>query len=175
MHIARRLLFAAVLSLCLFACAAAPKPPRLPACDFTAAVEVTRGELTYCADYTRRGETETLHFTAPSTLCGLSAMRTEVGCMLSVGAVTVTLPTDDIFAPFALFDAPSGCLTESRDAGGLTLYTGRHGTDTYCIAADDDGLPIRLSGCVGGAEAEIRVLRFTQVYPADAEKGNAHE
>lgn len=175
MHIARCPLLCAALSLCLSACAVASKTPQLPTEDFTAAVEVTRGELTFCADYTRRGETETLRFTAPKTLCGLSAVRDADGCTLSVGTVTAALPSGGIFAPFALFDAPSGCLTESRADGGLTLYTGSRGEDTYRIAVDDAGLPIRLSGRVGGVEAEIRVRRFARIPRADGEKGNAHE
>ena len=153
---------------------AAPRAPQIPA-DFTATVEVARGDFTYTADYTRRGGSETLHFTAPDSLTGLSAARTDGGCTLSVGGVTAAVPDDGIFMPFALFDAPDGCLTGSRDAGGLAVYTGRCGGNVYRIAVDGAGVPVQLSGSVGGVSAEVRVLKFTQNTPPAGEKGNAHE
>ena len=153
---------------------AAPRAPQIPA-DFTATVEVARGDFTYTADYTRRGGSETLHFTAPDSLAGLSAARTDGGCTLSVGGVTAAVPDDGIFMPFALFDAPDGCLTGSRDAGGLAVYTGRCGGNVYRIAVDGAGVPVQLSGSVGGVSAEVRVLKFTQNTPPAGEKGNAHE
>ena len=153
---------------------AAPRSPQIPA-DFTATVEVARGDFTYTADYTRRGGSETLHFTAPDSLTGLSAARTDGGCTLSVGGVTAAVPDDGIFMPFALFDAPDGCLTGSRDAGGLAVYTGRCGGNVYRIAVDGAGVPVQLSGSVGGVSAEVRVLKFTQNTPPAGEKGNAHE
>ena len=153
---------------------AAPRAPQIPA-DFIATVEVARGEFTYTAEYTRRGGSETLHFIAPDSLTGLSAARTDGGCTLSVGGVTAAVPDDGIFMPFALFDAPDGCLTESRDAGGLTVYTGRCGGNVYRIAVDGAGVPVQLSGSVGGVSAEVRVLKFTQNTPPAGEKGNAHE
>ena len=153
---------------------AAPRSPQIPA-DFTATVEVARGDFTYTADYTRRGGSETLHFTAPDSLAGLSAARTDGGCTLSVGGVTAAVPDDGIFMPFALFDAPDGCLTGCRDAGGLAVYTGRCGGNVYRIAVDGAGVPVQLSGSVGGASAEVRVLKFTQNTPPAGEKGNAHE
>ena len=143
---------------------AAPRAPQIPA-DFTATVEVARGDFTYTADYTRRGGSETLHFTAPDSLTGLSAARTDGGCTLSVGGVTAAVPDDGIFMPFALFDAPDGCLTGSRDAGGLAVYTGRCGGNVYRIAVDGAGVPVQLSGSVGGVSAEVRVLKFTQNTP----------
>ena len=153
---------------------AAPRSPQIPA-DFTATVEVARGDFTYTADYTRRRGSETLHFTAPDSLTGLSAARTDGGCTLSVGGVTAAVPDDGIFMPFALFDAPDGCLTGSRDAGGLAVYTGRCGGNVYRIAVDGAGVPVQLSGSVGGVSAEVRVLKFTQNTPPAGEKGNAHE
>ena len=147
------LIFAFLLASCT---QAAPRAPQIPA-DFTAAVEVVRGDLTYSADYTRRGNAETLHITAP------------------VGDVTAAVPDDGIFAPFALFDAPDGCLTESLDDGGLTVYAGRCGGDTYSVAVDGAGVPVRLTGSVGGCAAEIRVLQFAQIPPSAGEEGNAHE
>ena len=153
---------------------AAPRAPQIPA-DFIATVEVARGEFTYTADYTRRGGSETLHFIAPDSLTGLSAARTDGGCTLSVGGVTAAVPDDGIFMPFALFDAPDGCLTGSRDAGGLAVYTGRCGGNVYRIAVDGAGVPVQLSGSVGGVSAEVRVLKFTQNTPPAGEKGNAHE
>ena len=75
----------------------------------------------------------------------------------------------------ALFDAPDGCLTGSRDAGGLAVYTGRCGGNVYRIAVDGAGVPVQLSGSVGGVSAEVRVLKFTQNTPPAGEKGNAHE
>ncbi len=153
---------------------AAPRAPQIPA-DFTATVEVARGDFTYTADYTRRGGSETLHFIAPDSLAGLSAARTDGGCTLSVGGVTAAVPDDGIFMPFALFDAPDGCLTGSRDAGGLAVYTGRCGGNVYRIAVDGAGVPVQLSGSVGGVSAEVRVLKFTQNTPPAGEKGNAHE
>lgn len=153
---------------------AAPRAPQIPA-DFTATVEVARGDFTYTADYTRRGGSETLHFTAPDSLAGLCAARTDGGCTLSVGGVTAAVPDGGIFMPFALFDAPDGCLTGSRDAGGLAVYTGRCGGDVYRIAVDGAGVPVQLSGSVGGVAAEVRVLKFTQNAPPAGEKGNAHE
>ena len=89
--------------------------------------------------------------------------------------MTATVPTGGIFAPFALFDAPDGCLTESRADGGLTVYAGRCGDDVYSIAVDGAGVPVRLSGSVGGSAAEIRVLKFAQISPPAGEEGNAHE
>ena len=155
-----------MLAFLLTSCAGgAPRSPQIPA-DFTATVEVVRGDLTYTADYTRAGGSETLHFTAPDSLAGLSAVRTDSGCTLSVGGVTAAVPDDGIFMPFALFDAPDGCLTGSRDAGGLTVYTGRRGGDVYRIAVDGAGVPVQLSGSVGGVSAEVRVLKFTQNTPA---------
>ena len=140
-----------------------------------ATVEVVRGDFTYSADYTRCGGAETLHFTAPDSLAGLCAATADGGCTLSVGGVTATVPTGGIFAPFALFDAPDGCLTESRAEGGLTVYAGRCGDDVYSIAVDGAGVPVRLSGSVGGSAAEIRVLKFAQISPPAGEEGNAHE
>ena len=167
------LLFALVFPLA--SCTqAAPRAPQIPA-DFTATVEVARGDFTYIADYTRRGGSETLHFTAPDSLAGLCAARTDGGCTLSVGGVTAAVPDGGIFMPFALFDAPDGCLTGSRDAGGLAVYTGRCGGDVYRIAVDGAGVPVQLSGSVGGVAAEVRVLKFTQNAPPAGEKGNAHE
>ena len=164
-----------ILAFLLASCAGgAPRSPQIPA-DFTAAVEVVRGDLTYTADYTRAGGSETLHFTAPDSLAGLCAATADGGCTLSVGGVTAAVPTDGVFAPFALFDAPDGCLTESRDAGGLTVYTGRRGGDIYRIAVDGAGVPVQLSGSVGGVAAEVRVLKFMQNAPPAGEKGNAHE
>ncbi|MBD8959082.1 MAG: hypothetical protein EGQ82_01245 [Clostridiales bacterium] len=153
---------------------AAPRAPQIPA-DFIATVEVARGDFTYTADYTRRGGSETLHFIAPDSLAGLSAARTDGGCTLSVGGVTAAVPDDGIFMPFALFDAPDGCLTGSRDAGGLAVYTGRCGGNVYRIAVDGAGVPVQLSGSVGVVSAEVRVLKFTQNTPPAGEKGNAHE
>ena len=153
---------------------AAPRAPQIPA-DFSAAVEVVRGDFAYRADYTRRGNAETLHITAPDSLVGLSAARTDGGCTLSVGDVTAAVPDDGIFAPFRLFDAPEGCLTESREDGGLTVYAGSAGGDTYAVAVDGAGVPIRLSGSVGGCAAEIRVLQFAEIPPSAGEEGNAHE
>ena len=107
----RGLLLLLILAFLLASCTqAAPRSPQIPA-DFTATVEVARGDFTYTADYTRRGGSETLHFTAPDSLAGLSAARTDGGCTLSVGGVTAAVPDDGIFMPFALFDAPDGCLT----------------------------------------------------------------
>lgn len=164
-----------MLAFLLTSCAGgAPRSPQIPA-DFTATVEVVRGDLTYTADYTRAGGSETLHFTAPDSLTGLSAARTDGGCTLSVGGVTAAVPDDGIFMPFALFDAPDGCLTGSRDAGGLAVYTGRCGGNVYRIAVDGAGVPVQLSGSVGGVSAEVRVLKFTQNTPPAGEKGNAHE
>ena len=153
---------------------AAPRSPQIPA-DFIATVEVARGDFTYTADYTRRGGSETLHFIAPDSLAGLSAARTDGGCTLSVGGVTAAVPDDGIFMPFALFDAPDGCLTGSRDAGGLAVYTGRCGGNVYRIAVDGAGVTVQLSGSIGGVSAEVRVLKFTQNTPPAGEKGNAHE
>ena len=171
----RRLLLLLALAFLLTSCTqAAPRAPQIPA-DFTAAVEVVRGDLTYSADYTRRGNAETLHITAPDSLAGLCAARTDGGCTLSVGDVTAAVPDDGIFAPFALFDAPDGCLTESLDDGGLTVYAGRCGGDTYSVAVDGAGVPVRLTGSVGGCAAEIRVLQFAQIPPSAGEEGNAHE
>ena len=169
------LLLLLMLAFLLTSCAGgAPRSPQIPA-DFTATVEVVRGDLTYTADYTRAGGSETLHFTAPDSLAGLCAATADGGCTLSVGGVTAAVPTDGIFMPFALFDAPDGCLTESRDAGGLTVYTGRRGGDVYRIAVDGAGVPVQLSGSVGGVAAEVRVLKFMQNAPSAGEKGNAHE
>ena len=171
----RGLLLLLILAFLLASCTqAAPRSPQIPA-DFTATVEVARGDFTYTADYTRRGGSETLHFTAPDSLTGLSAARTDGGCTLSVGGVTAAVPDDGIFMPFALFDAPDGCLTGSRDAGGLAVYTGRCGGNVYRIAVDGAGVPVQLSGSVGGVSAEVRVLKFTQNTPPAGEKGNAHE
>lgn len=171
----RRLLLLLALAFLLTSCAhGAPRAPQIPA-DFAASVEVVRGDFTYSADYTRCGGAETLHFTAPDSLAGLCAATADGGCTLSVGGVTATVPTGGIFAPFALFDAPDGCLTESRADGGLTVYAGRCGDDVYSIAVDGAGVPVRLSGSVGGSAAEIRVLKFAQISPPAGEKGNAHE
>lgn len=164
-----------ILAFLLTSCAhGAPRAPQIPA-DFAATVEVVRGDFTYSADYTRCGGAETLHFTAPDSLAGLCAATADGGCTLSVGGVTATVPTGGIFAPFALFDAPDGCLTESRADGGLTVYAGRCGDDVYSIAVDGAGVPVRLSGSVGGSAAEIRVLKFAQISPPAGEEGNAHE
>lgn len=168
------LLLLALVFLLASCTQAAPRSPQIPA-DFTATVEVARGDFTYTADYTRRGGSETLHFIAPDSLAGLSAARTDGGCTLSVGGVTAAVPDDGIFMPFALFDAPDGCLTGSRDAGGLAVYTGRCGGNVYRIAVDGEGVPVQLSGSVGGVSAEVRVLKFTQNTPPAGEKGNAHE
>ena len=171
----RGLLLLLILAFLLASCTqVAPRAPQIPA-DFIATVEVARGDFTYTADYTRRGGSETLHFTAPDSLAGLSAARTDGGCTLSVGGVTAAVPDDGIFMPFALFDAPDGCLTGSRDAGGLAVYTGRCGGNVYRIAVDGAGVPVQLSGSVGGVSAEVRVLKFTQNTPPAGEKGNAHE
>lgn len=171
----RRLLLLLALAFLLTSCAhGAPRAPQIPA-DFAASVEVVRGDFTYSADYTRCGGAETLHFTAPDSLAGLCAATADGGCTLSVGGVTATVPTGGIFAPFALFDAPGGCLTESRADGGLTVYAGRCGDDVYSIAVDGAGVPVRLSGSVGGSAAEIRVLKFAQISPPAGEEGNAHE
>ncbi len=171
----RRLLLLLALAFLLTSCAhGAPRAPQIPA-DFAATVEVVRGDFTYSADYTRCGGIETLHFTAPDSLAGLCAATADGGCTLSVGGVTATVPTGGIFAPFALFDAPDGCLTESRVDGGLTVYAGRCGDDVYSIAVDGAGVPVRLSGSVGGSAAEIRVLKFAQISPPAGEEGNAHE
>ena len=89
--------------------------------------------------------------------------------------MTAAVPDDGIFAPFRLFDAPEGCLTGSREDGGLTVYAGSAGGDTYAVAVDGAGVPIRLSGSVGGCAAEIRVLQFAEIPPSAGEEGNAHE
>ena len=171
----RGLLLLLALAFLLASCTqAAPRAPQIPA-DFSAAVEVVRGDFAYRADYTRRGNAETLHITAPDSLAGLSAARTDGGCTLSVGDVTAAVPDDGIFAPFRLFDAPEGCLTGSREDGGLTVYAGSAGGDTYAVAVDGAGVPIRLSGSVGGCAAEIRVLQFAEIPPSAGEEGNAHE
>ena len=170
----RGLLLLLILAFLLASCTqVAPRAPQIPA-DFIATVEVARGDFTYTADYTRRGGSETLHFTAPDSLAGLSAARTDGGCTLSVGGVTAAVPDDGIFMPFALFDAPDGCLTGSRDAGGLAVYTGRCGGNVYRIAVDGAGVPVQLSGSVGGVSAEVRVLKFTQnTPPARGRRGAA--
>ena len=171
----RGLLLLLALAFLLASCTqAAPRAPQIPA-DFSAAVEVVRGDFAYRADYTRRGNAETLHITAPDSLAGLSAARTDGGCTLSVGDVTAAVPDDGIFAPFRLFDAPEGCLTGSREDGGLTVYAGSAGGDTYAVTVDGAGVPIRLSGSVGGCTAEIRVLQFAEIPPSAGEEGNAHE
>ena len=153
----------------------APCAPDFARENFTAAVEVTRGDFVYSAEYTRADGGETLRFTAPASLAGLCAATAADGCTLSVGTVTATVPDGGIFAPFGLFDVPDSCLTESREADGLTVYTGRRGDDSYAVAVDGAGVPVQLSGCVGGCEAQIRVLKFVQIPPRAGEKGNAHE
>lgn len=155
-----------LLSAALLSCGVrrAPHAPDFPA-DFSATVEVVRGDLCYSAAYTRVRGTETLCVTAPQTLAGLCAAAADGGCTLSVGAVTAALPDAGIFAPFLLFDAPAGCLVGSADQDGCTVYSGRRGADVYRITVDAAGAPVRLSGSVGGTVSEIRVLKFEEVSP----------
>lgn len=146
--------------------------------DFAVTAEVVRGDLTYTAAFSRRGGARTLTFLSPETLSTLSVTEESGVCTLAIGDLSFASPeAEALFAPFALFDVPRGCLTDSREENGLTVYEGVCGDDRYKIALDAAGVPVRLEGVVGGESFALAVTKFEFDTPSDgtAQKGRLHE
>ncbi len=139
-----------LLLLCLPLAACTPRVENPFVGDFTCEVAFTLGETGYCAEYTRRGETECFTLSAPETLLGLTAMRTGEGVTLTVGDVTFTPLAGDKLFDFTAVLRPMP-LTCTADGDGYRL-TG----EDYTLVTDSTGLPLSLES----GRYRMRFIRF---------------
>lgn len=148
--------------------AKAPSAPRFSDGNLTVTAEVTRGDLAYAAEFSRRDGARTLTFLAPETLAGLTVTDAGGVCRLALGELSVESPdAAAFFTPFTLFDLPEGSLTGSREENGLTVYEGTRGEERFRVAVDAAGRPVRLEGNVGGEEIGVTVTKFEFDTPSE--------
>lgn len=146
------------------ACAAVPQAPALAGTDFTAELAFTLDGIEYAADYTRDAGSETLAFSAPESLCGMTAVRgTDGAVTVTIGDLTyVAEAADGMFAFTRLFSMPRDALRYVSETDGVRCFSGSDGADNCTLYTDTDGLLLRLCGTVGGREYDIQVLDFDE-------------
>ncbi len=138
-----------------------PAAPDL-AGDFTAEVAFTLGERVYAATYTRSGATKTVAFTAPDTLCGMTAAMGEDGALtVKIGDLVYAAQAADGMLDFTrLWDVPADTLRFAGEEGGVRCFTASGAGTRSTVYTDQNGLPIRMAGAVDGREYDLQILRY---------------
>ncbi len=160
-------LFAVCILLC--ACKAEPAAPNLASTDFEAELAFSIDERDYTVRYTKSAAGDALAFDAPKSLCGMQAVRQTSGALtVTIGDLTYTsAAADGMFGFTKLFAPPDGALHFVSETDGMRCFSGSDGDDRYTMYTDTDGLPLRLSGVIGGREYDIRILRFVRMERSD--------
>ena len=147
--------------LLLCACGKEPSPPLLAASDCTATLAFTLGETGFTANYTRLGDTETVVFSAPATLAGMTVTLCGDVCTVTVGEKGFTdLAAERAVAFTRLLAPPSSTLRLVSETDGVYCFSGRDGEDLYTVCTDADGLPLRAFGRLDGREYDLQILRY---------------
>ncbi len=156
-----------ILTLCILlsACTGTKHDPLgYQDADFTAEIDCTAGKAQFSAVYTKDAGGQTMRFTAPENLAGISARRTPDGQItLEKDGLSFTASpgASGLFAAAALFEIPRGCLIEKQMRDGLSVLSGRYGKDSYSLSLDSAGRPVRIEGVVGGVDLALDVKKFS--------------
>ena len=165
----KKIILLSLVCILLCACGTGIAVPDFSDSDFTANVTFSLGGREYAACYTRDAGTETLAFSAPERLCGMTAVRRTDGAVtVTVGDLCYTAEAmDGIFAWAKLFVPPAGTWRFVSETDGVRCFSGSDGADSYTVYTDGSGLPLRLCGTVGGREYDIQVVRFVRMERSD--------
>ena len=160
----KKVVILSLICVLLCACAATPQAPALAETDFTAELVFTLDGIEYAARYTRDAGGEALAFSAPESLCGMTAVRgTDGAVTVTIGDLTyVAEAVNGMFAFARLFSMPRDALRYVSETDGVRRFSGSDGADSCALYTDTDGLPLRLCGTVGGREYDIQVLDFDE-------------
>lgn len=132
--------------------------------DFTAEISCTAEKTQFCAVYTKNSEEQSLCFTAPENLAGVTARRTPDG-QITLEKDALSFPaspgTAGLFAVTALFEIPRGCLIKKTERDGLSVLSGDYGKDSYKLSLDSAGRPVRIEGEIGGRKLAADIVKFS--------------
>lgn len=151
--------FVLLLCLCLplFGCAGQKAAlPNLATAAYTATLQYAYGGTEFTADYTHTASEKVLTFTAPQSLCGVTARKdSESGeVTLSLGEVCFQAEASDgFFLCTTLLDLPQKRAGEDK----YILQNERDFATLLC----QNGLPCRVYGEADGKEYDIRISDFT--------------